>query len=116
MLARGRIPVLEAPYLQDLDAESLKPGEEPVQGGLITQRAVQDGFDRLTASVEPVEVEQSFRREDSSYPDLIIRRWHRGAPSRSEFGRGQLPRSRFTARCTPLTTDEFVTLVRLRRG
>lgn len=47
MLARGRIPVLEAPYLQDLDAERLKPGEKPVQGGLITQRAVQDGLDRL---------------------------------------------------------------------
>jgi hypothetical protein len=47
MLARGRIPVLEAPYLQDLDAERLKPGEQPIQGGLITQGAVQDGFDRL---------------------------------------------------------------------
>jgi hypothetical protein len=45
--ASGRIPVLEASYLQDLDAECLEPGEEPIQGGLIPQGAVQDGFDRL---------------------------------------------------------------------
>lgn len=47
MLAQGRLPVLEASYLQDLDAERLKPGEEPVQGGLIPEGAVDDGFDRL---------------------------------------------------------------------
>ena len=47
MIARGRIPVLEASYLQDLDAECLEPSQEPVQGGLIAEGAVQDGFDRL---------------------------------------------------------------------
>ena len=47
MLWRGRIPVLEASYLQDLDAECLEPGEKPVQGRLILNRTVQDGFDRL---------------------------------------------------------------------
>jgi hypothetical protein len=80
MLAGGRFPVLEASYLQDLDAECLQPGEEPVQGGLIPKGAVQDGFYRLYRGGEPVEIEQSFRREDSSYPDLIVRRWHRGPP------------------------------------
>ena len=47
MLCRGRIPVLEASYLQDLDAECLEPGEKPVQGRLILNGTVQDGFDRL---------------------------------------------------------------------
>jgi hypothetical protein len=46
-LGRGRIPVLEASYLQDLDAEGLEPGEKSVQGGLILNRTVQDGFHRL---------------------------------------------------------------------
>ena len=46
-LGRGRIPVLEASYLQDLDAEGLEPGEKPVQGRLILNGTVQDGFDRL---------------------------------------------------------------------
>jgi hypothetical protein len=47
MLCRGRIPVLKASYLQDLDAEGLEPGEKPVQGRLILNGTVQDGFDRL---------------------------------------------------------------------
>ena len=47
VLGRGRTPVLEASYLQDLDAECLEPGEKPVQGRLILNGTVQDGFDRL---------------------------------------------------------------------
>ena len=77
MLARRRLPVLEASYLQDLDTERLQPGEEPVQGGLIPEGAVDNGFDRLHRGSEPVEVKQGFRREHSSYPDLVVRRWHR---------------------------------------
>jgi hypothetical protein len=43
----GRIPVVEASYLQDLDAEGLQPGEKPVQVRLIPERPVHDGLDRL---------------------------------------------------------------------
>ena len=43
----GRIPVVEASYLQDLDAEGLEPGEKPVQVRLIPEGAVHDGLDRL---------------------------------------------------------------------
>jgi hypothetical protein len=46
-LGGRRIPVLEASYLQDLDAEGLEPGEKPVQVRLIPERAVHDGLDRL---------------------------------------------------------------------
>ena len=38
---------MEASYLQDLDTESLEPGEKPVQVSLIPERAVHDGLDRL---------------------------------------------------------------------
>jgi hypothetical protein len=47
MICRGRIPVLKASYLQHLDAECLEPGEKPIQGRLILNGTVQDGFDRL---------------------------------------------------------------------
>ena len=58
---------METAYLQDLHAERLEPGEKPVQGGLIPQRAVQDRFDRLHRGGEPLEVKQGFGRED---PDV----------------------------------------------
>jgi len=35
---------------------------------------VHDGFDRLHRNVEPVEVEQSLGRENTGYPDLVVRR------------------------------------------
>jgi hypothetical protein len=38
---------MEAAYVQDLHAECLEPGQEPVQGGLIPDGAVQDRFDRF---------------------------------------------------------------------
>ncbi len=43
----GRILAVEAAYLHDLHAECLEPSEQPVQGSLIAERAVQHGFDRL---------------------------------------------------------------------
>lgn len=81
MLCRGRIPVLEASYLQDLDAECLKPGEKPVQGRLILNGTVQDGFDRLHRGGKPGEVKQGLRRENSSHADLVVGRWHRSPQS-----------------------------------
>ena len=38
---------MEAAYLHDLHTQGLQSGQEPVQRGLIPQRAVQDRLDRL---------------------------------------------------------------------
>ena len=42
---------MEAAYLHDLHAECLEPGQEPVQGALIQEGAVQDRFDRFTEAL-----------------------------------------------------------------
>jgi hypothetical protein len=76
--AGGRILAMETAYLHDLHAECLEPGEQPVQGSLIAERAVQHGFDRLNRGGEPFEVEQSFRRYDPDHADLVVGRWHCG--------------------------------------
>lgn len=39
--------VMETAYLEYLHAERLEPGEKPVQGGLIPERAMQDRFHGL---------------------------------------------------------------------
>jgi hypothetical protein len=38
---------MKAPYFQYLHAERLEPGEKPIQGGLIPERAMQDRFHGL---------------------------------------------------------------------
>jgi hypothetical protein len=38
---------MEAVYLHDLGAKCMEPDQEPVQGGLIPEGAVQDRFDRF---------------------------------------------------------------------
>ena len=48
---------MEPAYLHDLHAECLEPGQEPVQGSLIPERAVQDRFDRFHRGSQPLEVE-----------------------------------------------------------
>ncbi len=48
---------MEAAYLHDLHAECLEPGQEPVQGSLIPEGAVQDRFDRFHRGSQPLEVE-----------------------------------------------------------
>ena len=73
----ARILSVQAADLQDLDAEGLEPGEQPVQRRLISDRAVQDGFDRFYRGGKPVEVEQRLGRENTRHPDLVVRRWHR---------------------------------------
>ena len=79
---------METAYLQDLHAEGLKPGQEPVQGGLVLQGAVQDRFDWLHRGVEPLEVQQGFGREDADDADLIVGRRQRG-PQLVTTGNGQ---------------------------
>jgi hypothetical protein len=41
------VRVMETAYLEYLHAERLEPGEKPLQGRLIPERAMQDRFDGL---------------------------------------------------------------------
>jgi len=70
----GRLPGAEPTDFQELDTECLQPGQKALQSRLVTQRAVHDGFDRLHRNAEPVEVKQSLGRENTGYPDLVVRR------------------------------------------
>jgi hypothetical protein len=79
---------METAYLDNLNAEGLKPGQEPVQGGLIPQRAVQDSLDRLHRGVEPLEVQQGFGRQDPDDADLVAGRWQDG-PQLVAMGKSQ---------------------------
>ena len=72
---------METAYLHDLHAEGLESGQEPMQGGLILQRAVQDGFNRLHRGAEPLEVKEDFGRRDPYDSDLVVRRWQQKLPS-----------------------------------
>ena len=69
---------METAYFHDLDAEGLEPGQEPVQGGLVPQGAVQDRFERLNRGAQRLEVKQDFGREYPDYADLVVGRWQRG--------------------------------------
>jgi hypothetical protein len=83
-----RSRVVETTYLHDLYAEGLQPGQEPVQGGLIPQGAVQDRFDRLHGSAEPLEVKQGLGRENPDDADLVVGRRQR-SPQLVAMGKGQ---------------------------
>jgi hypothetical protein len=107
---------MEPAYFHDLDTERLEPGEKPVQGGLILDGAVQNGFDRLHRGGEPLEVEQGLGRYDPDYADLVEGRWHRGPQADRNAQMARLLLSCQAPRCAPLTTGEFVTLVRLGAG
>jgi hypothetical protein len=72
---------METAYLHDLHTEGLQPGQEPVQRGLIPQRAVQDRLDRLHRGAEPLEVKEDFGRRDPYDSDLVVRRWQQKLPS-----------------------------------
>jgi hypothetical protein len=65
---------METAYLYDLHTEGLQPGQEPVQCGLIPQRAVQDRLDRLHRGAEPLEVKKDFGRQNPYDADLVVRR------------------------------------------
>ena len=68
---------METAYLHDLHTEDLQPGQEPVQRGLIPERAVQDCLDRLNRGAEQLEVKEGFGRRDPDDADLVVRRWHK---------------------------------------
>ncbi len=71
-----------------LYAESLQPGQEPVQGGLIPERAVHNRFDRLHRGVKALEVQQGFGREDPDDADLVVGR-RQCSPQHVRDGQGQ---------------------------
>ncbi len=71
-----------------LYAESLQPGQEPVQGGLIPERAVHNRFDRLHRGVKALEVQQGFGREDADDADLVVGR-RQCSPQHVRDGQGQ---------------------------
>jgi hypothetical protein len=75
---------METAYLEYLNAERLKPGEKPVQGRLIAERAMQDRFDRLYRGSEPLEVDQGLGRENPDHADLVVGR-RQSTPSRSRW-------------------------------
>jgi hypothetical protein len=78
----GRLPVVQAAHLQDLGAQRLEPGQEPVQRSLVRQHAVHHGPDRFHRGVELLEVEQSLRWKRPRHADLVVMRGsQRRAPS-----------------------------------
>jgi hypothetical protein len=81
---------MEKAYLHDLHAECLQPGQQPVQRGLILQRAVQHRFDRFHRGAESLEVKQGLGRKDPDDADLVVRRWQCSPPSISQWARVQV--------------------------
>lgn len=79
---------METAYLHDLHTEGLQPGQEPLQCGLIPQRAVQDRLDRLHRCAEQLEVNEGFGRRDPDDADLVVRRWQR-SPLAYGYGMGK---------------------------
>jgi hypothetical protein len=96
---------MQTAHFHDLHAERLEPGEKPLEGCLIPEGAVQDGFDRLHRGGEPLEVEQGFGGEYPDYADFVVRRWQR---SPLAMGNDQTPRSCLASRGTPCTAGEFM--------
>jgi len=87
---------MEKAYRHDLHTEGVQPGQEPVQCGLIPQRAVQDRLDRLHRSAELLEVKECFGRQDPDEADLVVRRWQQRPPAYGD-GMSQRPHV-FTSR------------------
>jgi hypothetical protein len=105
-VGRGRI--MQTADLNDLHAEGLQPGQEPVQGRLIPQGTVQYRFDRLHRSVKALEVEQGFGREDPDDADLVVGR-RQSSPQHVAMGKARTPPSRFLGCAAPCTAGESVT-------
>ena len=82
---------MKAAYLHDLHTEGLQPGQEPVQRGLIPQRAMQDRLDWFHRGAEPLEVKEDFGWRDPDDADLVVRRWQQKLPKRMTMGMGQEP-------------------------
>jgi hypothetical protein len=97
---------VQPPDLYDLHAEGLEPGEQSVQGSLILNGAVNDRLDRLDRGGEPAEIKQGLGREDTRYPDFVVRQWHR-RPLATRNHTDKLLALRVTAKCAPLVAGEF---------
>ena len=97
---------MEAAYLHDLHTEGLQPGQEPVQRGLIPQRAMQDRLDWFHRGAEPLEVKEDFGWRDPDDADLVVRRWQQNSPGDRDGYGPKTPRSRFPACGAPCTTGD----------
>ncbi len=74
----------EAAHLENVHAEGLEPGQQPLQSRKIGKLAVQHGLDRLNRSAEVLKIEQRLGRKNPGNADLIMRWCHSGPPSWSE--------------------------------
>jgi|SRR5580693_1958983 hypothetical protein len=106
---------METAYLHDLHTEDLQPGQEPVQRGLIPERAVQDCLDRLNRGAEQLEVKEGFGRRDPDDADLVVRRWQQSPPGVA-MDMGQIPHALASWRAARHAPRVIVTLVRFLRG
>ena len=77
--------IVEAAHFQDLHAEQLEPGQQPVQGGLIRQLTVDYGLYRLDRGDQVLEVKQGLRRQDAGDTYLVGRGIHPGPPVNSKW-------------------------------
>ncbi len=105
-VGRGRI--MQTADFYHLHAEGLQPGQEPMQGRLIPQGAVQDRFNRLYRSVKALEVQQGFGRQDPDDADLVVGR-RQSSPQHVTMGKARTPPSRFLVRRAPCTAGESAT-------
>jgi hypothetical protein len=87
-LPRAAAALVHAVHLENMRAEGLEPGQQPLQRGEIGKLAVQDGLHRLYGGGELLKVEQRLGRENPGNADLVLRWCHRW-PSQL-VGMGQL--------------------------
>jgi len=82
MVRRSRLALLvQTAYLQNLCAEHLEPGQQPVQGRLIANLTVHHGLHRFDRGDQVLEVEQGFGRQDANDADLVRGGCHPGPQS-----------------------------------
>ncbi len=65
--------LVRAVHLENMRAEDLKPGEEPLQRRKIGKLAVQHGLNRLHGSGEVLKVQQRLGRENPGNAELVMR-------------------------------------------
>ncbi len=78
------VPV-QATHLENMHAEGLKPGQQPMQRRKIGKLAVQHGLNRLHGSGEVLKVQQRRGRENPGNAYLVMR-WCHGWPPNYRTG------------------------------
>ena len=73
LLLRHQLVLVQAVHLENMRAEGLKPGQQPVQRRKIGKLAVQHGLNRLHGSGEVLKVQQRLGRENPGNADLVMR-------------------------------------------